>query len=95
MSNDQNNITGLRDILFDTLRGLKNKEIDIEHAKAISDTAQVVINSAKVEVDHARHTGHKSTSFLEEKQEVAPPALPGNGSYVHTAGGSKRMIKGV
>ena len=70
MNNNQNNITELRTILFDTLRGLKDKSIDIEHAKAISDTAQVIINSAKVEVDHARHTGRRSTSFLQEKKEV-------------------------
>lgn len=94
MSN-QNNITELRGILFETLRGLKDKSIDIERAKAISETAQVIINTAKVEVAHARHTGQKSTSFLEEKTEV--PRLPGNEptSYVHRMGGDKKQLKGV
>ena len=44
MSND---IKGLRDIMFDTLRGVKDGSIKIETAKAINDTAQTIINSAK------------------------------------------------
>ncbi|TYP71566.1 MULTISPECIES: hypothetical protein [Nitrosomonas] len=67
MNNNQNNITELRAILFDTLRGLKDKSIDIEHAKAISDTAQVIINSAKVEADYAKHYKKKTTSFMHDK----------------------------
>lgn len=84
----KNNITELREILFDTLRGLKEKSIDIDHAKAISETAQVIINSAKVEVDHARHTGVKSTTFLLEKQE-APVS---NVSYQHRLGERQKHI---
>ena len=84
----KNDITELREILFDTLRGLKDKSTDIEHAKAISDTAQVIINSAKVEVDHARHTGRQTTSFLSEKQEV--PQL--NVSYQHKSGERQKHI---
>ncbi|SFJ06847.1 hypothetical protein [Nitrosomonas sp. Nm34] len=67
MNNNQNNITELRAILFDTLRGLKDKTIDIEHAKGISDTAQVIINSAKVEADYAKHYKKKTTSFMHDK----------------------------
>ena len=67
MNNNQNNITELRVILFDTLRGLKDKTIDIEHAKAISDTAQVIINSAKVEADYAKHYKRKTTSFMHDR----------------------------
>ncbi|AKH38447.1 MULTISPECIES: hypothetical protein [Nitrosomonas] len=57
--NNQNNIT--------ELRGLKDKSIDIKHAKAISDTAQVIINSAKIEADYAKHNKKKTTSFMHDK----------------------------
>lgn len=62
MSND---ITALRSTLFDTLRELKEGKIDIDRAKAINDTAQVIINTAKAEVDFMRVTGSNSaTEFI-------------------------------
>lgn len=79
-----NDINALRDALFDTLRGLQNKQtpLDIERAKAINETAQTIINSAKVEVDFCRTTGEVSTSgFLA----VALPAPAGG----KTATGTK------
>ena len=59
MSND---IKGLRDIMFDTLRGVKDGSIKIETAKAINDTAQTIINSAKVEVEFLKATGSPASS---------------------------------
>lgn len=62
MSND---IKGLRDIMFDTLRGVKDGSIKVEQAKAINDTAQTIINSAKVEVEFLKATGSPaSTGFI-------------------------------
>lgn len=62
MSND---IQSLRDIMFDTLRGVKNGTIEIDKAKAINDTAQTIINSAKVEVEFLKATGSPaSTGFI-------------------------------
>ena len=72
-----NNITELRDVLFETLRDLKSGKIKKEDAKAISEVAQTIINSAKVEVDYARHTGKKTTGFLEDLDKSNPA------SYVH------------
>lgn len=94
MSN-QNNITELRAILFDTVRGLKDGTVKREDAKAIQEVAQVIINSAKVEVDHQRHTGLRTTSFLSEKPEAA--ALTDQStSYIHRSGErSKRQLHGV
>lgn len=42
-----NNINTLRDTLFDTLRALRDRDnpIEIDRAKAINETAQVIINS--------------------------------------------------
>lgn len=62
-----NDINTLRSHLFETIEGIKNKTIKLEEAKAIADISQVVINSAKVEVEYAKATGGKSTSgFLPE-----------------------------
>jgi hypothetical protein len=54
-----NDINTLRDMLFETMDGLRDPEkpLEIERAKAINDTAQVIINTAKVEIDYARTTG--------------------------------------
>jgi ribosome-interacting GTPase 1 len=80
---EQNNINDLRDVLFDTLRQLKDKDkpMEIERAKAISDIAQTIINSAKVEIDHARVTGETSTTkFIPQEPK------PVNNGYVHRIG---------
>lgn len=73
-----NDIENLRAHLFETLAALKNKEqpMDIARAKAVSDVAQVIINSAKVEVDYAKVTGSKGSTFLEKKPEL-PPGITG------------------
>jgi hypothetical protein len=49
----KNRMTDLRNHLFETLEALKDEEkpMDIDRAKAIAGVAQVLINSAKVEVD--------------------------------------------
>lgn len=89
---DNNNITELRNILFDTIRGLKNKTIDTEQAKAINDTAQTIINSAKVEVDHARITGGIRTHFLDDNMPSSAHQITNQvqdkpaGGYVHKMG---------
>lgn len=49
----KNKLTDLRDHLFETLEALRDadKPMDIDRAKAITNVAQAIINSAKVEVD--------------------------------------------
>ena len=73
-----NTIETLRNHLFETLAALRDKEkpMDIERAKAISEVAQVIVNSAKVEVDHAKVTGSKGSGFLEKDQQL-PPGITG------------------
>lgn len=73
--NDDNTITDLRGHLFDTLRRLKDKDnpLEIERARAISDIAQTIINSAKAEVDYLRVAGGKGSGFIPE---VTVPGLP-------------------
>lgn len=55
--NTSNDIGALRAALFETLNGLKDGSINVEKARAINETCQTIIISAKVEVDYARATG--------------------------------------
>jgi hypothetical protein len=49
----KNTIKDLRDHLFETLEMLKDTEkpMELDRARAINEVAQVIINTAKVEVD--------------------------------------------
>jgi hypothetical protein len=73
-----NSIETLREHLFATLSDLRDKEkpLDIDRAKAISDIAQVIVNSAKVEVEHIKVTGSQGSGFLEKSKEL-PPGITG------------------
>lgn len=73
----KNKIDDLRNHLFATLEALQDKDapMDIERAKAVSEVAQVIINSAKVEVDFLKTTGNmKATDFIPDEVR-APPRL--------------------
>ena len=62
-----NDINELRRHLFETLRGLKDKDdpMDIDRAKAVSDVAKTIIDSARVEVDAMRLVGSdQGTGFI-------------------------------
>lgn len=54
MSND---INALRGLLFDAIRGVRDGSLDLDKARSVSDLAQTIINTAKVEVDFMRQTG--------------------------------------
>lgn len=72
----KNKIEDLRNHLFDTLEALQDpdKPMDIERAKAIADVAQVVINSAKVEVDYLRAvSGGEGSGFIPEQPRGPAP----------------------
>lgn len=78
-----NDITELRAHLFETLRALKDKEkpMDIDRARAISQVAGTLIDSARVEVEFLRVTGgDRGTGFVpvpEEKPEALPSGIVG------------------
>jgi len=79
-----NTIENLREVLFFTLEGLRDKTnpMDIERAKAITDVAQTIINSAKVEVDAAR--------VLNTNQQI-PFLVPGATQVSATGHGQKTV----
>ena len=56
-------IDGVREHLFKALEGLSDRTLDLDRAKAISEVAQTIINSAKVEVEFLRATGNDSSKF--------------------------------
>jgi hypothetical protein len=58
----RNKITDLRDHLFEVLERLKDGEIDIETAQTMAEVSQVIINSAKIEVDFIKATGSNTDS---------------------------------
>jgi hypothetical protein len=65
-------IQDLRHHLFETIEMLKDGDIEIDKARAISEVAQVIINSAKVEVQFLKEMGsNRHTGFiqLENKEE--------------------------
>ena len=68
----------LRERLFDTIDGVKTGKVTVERARTISDLCQVVINSAKVEVDYRRVANDKNSRFLGGPTPAlpAPPAAP-------------------
>lgn len=55
-------ISDLRSSLFETIEQLQAGKIDIDRAKAISEVAGRIIDSAKVEVDYQRVTGQAAES---------------------------------
>ncbi len=73
----QNKINDLRNHLFATLEALRDKEnpMDIERAKAISNVANSIIETAKVEVKYIDLIGSHGTGFIGADAAL-PPAQP-------------------
>lgn len=72
----KNKIQDLRDHLFETIEALKDPErpMELDRAKAIADVAQVIINSAKVEVDYIKFSERaKASGFLPSEPEDHGP----------------------
>jgi len=76
----KNKIQDLRDHLFETIELLKDSETNymtVEKAKAIAGISQVIINTAKLEIDFIKATdsmdgNYVSTQFIipEQKQNL-------------------------
>jgi len=70
------NIDDLRELLFSAIEGVKAGTLDVERAKMIGDLSQVMVNSAKVEVEYAKSTGQKGSGFLEKTEDL-PAGITG------------------
>jgi hypothetical protein len=66
----KNKIEDLRNNLFATIEALmdEDKPMDLDRAKAIADVSQVIINSAKVEIDFINKVGGVGTNFIPQEQ---------------------------
>lgn len=69
----KNKIEDLRNHLFVTIESLLDDEkpMDVQRAKAVADVAQVIVNSAKIEVDFVKALNLRDgTGFIpsENKQ---------------------------
>ena len=60
----RNKIEDLRDHLFEIIEMLKENDMELDKAKAIADIAQVIINSAKVEVDFIKVVHGNGSGFI-------------------------------
>lgn len=68
----KNKIEDLRNHLFATLEALQDPDnpMDLDRAKAIGAVAQILINSAKVEVDFLKVVERREgTGFIPEPDE--------------------------
>lgn len=71
-------VEDLREHLFETIAGLRAGTMDIERAKTISDVAQTIINSAKVEVEAARIAeSAQAPKFLGGAEPALPKGING------------------
>jgi sporulation protein YlmC with PRC-barrel domain len=49
--------------------------MDIDRARAVADVAQVIINSAKVEVEHLKVAGGKGSGFINGNPADVPAGV--------------------
>jgi len=66
--NNEKDITNLYEVLFQTIKDLRDGDIDIHQAKAINESAQVIINAGKLQIDYLKLQQKAESSFLEDKK---------------------------
>ena len=81
-------IEDLREHLFAAIAGVKDGSVSIEQAKTIGDLSQVVVNTAKVEVDFIRTTERRESQFLGANGHGANGAALPNG----IVGGRRHLL---
>lgn len=64
------NITDLRAALFAAIEGVTNGTLSLDQAKTVSELSQVIVNTAKVEVDYLKAGGISSSAFIEVPEEM-------------------------
>jgi hypothetical protein len=62
----RNKITDVRNLLIEAMEKVNDGEMDINHAKAMAAIGQVLVNSAKVEVDFLKISKSEGSGFLVE-----------------------------
>ncbi len=64
----KNKLNDLRDHMFATIEALQDPEsgMDVPKAKAIAQLGQVLVDSAKVEVEFLREVGGLGSGFIDD-----------------------------
>ncbi|WP_416440413.1 hypothetical protein ACH3O9_11185 [Leeuwenhoekiella sp. A16] len=55
-----NDLKELNDILFDTLRGIKDNSVDVKQANAVIGVSNALVNNAKVQLQAMKLSGGKT-----------------------------------
>ena len=67
----RNKIEHLRDHLFETIEMIKEGDMELDKAKAIAELAQVIVNSAKIEVDFMKIVHGNGSGFIPlDKRQI-------------------------
>lgn len=92
----KNKISDLRDHLFETIEALKDSEkpMDLERARTISAVAQVIINSAKVEVDLVKALNERTLESVKPGAHFFDVAAGERKPSLLSAGTEPRVIAG-
>lgn len=79
----QNSLAELRAVLFETIRGVRAGNTDLDTARSVNSIAQTLVDTGRLEVEYARVMGTDiETGFLPAKAEQ--PGTPGiKGTTVH------------
>jgi hypothetical protein len=72
-------IVDLRQRLFETIDAVKHGTLEVERARVVGQLAQVIVHSARVEVDFHKSNGSGTSAFLEPppEPEPLPPGITG------------------
>lgn len=93
MSGTKNKMADLRDHLFQALERLNDTSatnemhmgMELDRSKAIAEVAQVVVNSAKVEVEYIKATDReKGSAFLADSDQAQLTQNAGSGRGLST-----------
>lgn len=81
-------VEDLRAALFETLDAVKAGTMDVDRARAVSEVAGQIIQTAKVEIEHLKVIGGEGSTFLtggDQRQAQLPNGIGGqvNGVRVH------------
>lgn len=73
----RNNLNELNEVLFDTLRGLKDDKIDAKKVQAVIGLGNAIINSAKLQVNAVKYVNGAvlDTQFFGEISQAEPKQL--------------------
>ena len=83
-----NNVTDLRAILFDAIKGVKEGNLDIDKARTINELSRTLVDTARAENDHLKIVGGTGSNFLESQTR---PLLPGETTSERTGSGTKTI----